>query len=90
MADSPWPRVQALTLFRTMRRQHIEPDAVCYEVRGAHAPHAPHRTRARTHARTHARTAPHARTHARTHARICQCLTPVPGALARHAAEPYE
>ena len=71
MADPPWPRVQALTLFRTMRRQHIEPDAVCYEVGGAHAPHAPRRTRARTHARTHARTAPHARTHARTHARIC-------------------
>ena len=58
MADSPWPRVQALTLFRTMRRQHIEPDAVCYEVRGAHAPHArtaPH-ARARAHARTHAHT----------------------------------
>ena len=39
MADSPWPRVQALTLFRTMRRRHIEPDAVCYEARGAHAAH---------------------------------------------------
>ena len=52
MADSPWLCVQALTLFRTMRRQHIEPDAVCYEVRGGHGGHAP--THARTHARTHA------------------------------------
>ena len=53
MADSPWLCVQALTLFRTMRRQHIEPDAVCYEVRSDHCGHA------RTHARTHARFLPH-------------------------------
>ena len=59
MADPPWLCVQALTLFRTMRRQHIEPDAVCYEVRGG-------QLRPRTHARTYGRT--HGRTHARTHA----------------------
>ena len=57
MADSPWLCVQALTLFRTMRRQRIEPDAVCYEVRGDHGGHA--RTGARTRTRTHARFLPH-------------------------------
>ena len=65
MADAPWLWVQALALFRTMRRRHIEPDAVCYEVRGGHGDHA--RTHGRTHARTGARA--HARTGARTHAR---------------------